>query len=407
MKIIYLHQYFRFPSQSGGTRSFDLATSFLKSGHDVEVLTLTSDANYKSGKRWSKIERNGLVLHYIYLNYRNDMSYFQRSKIFFLFLWFSTLKLLSLKCDLVLATSTPLTIGIPALIKKWIHRIPFIFEVRDVWPEAVIAIGAVNNKIIQKSLYFLESIIYKNAKAIIPLSVDMKQSIVSRYPKLSKKPIHVIENISEINRFQNGYNKNVSVLKKKIGFKPRFAVLYAGTFGRVNGIDYVIELATKLFRLDPEIILILVGDGVEKKMIKKKATEKGILNKNVFIFNTISKQDLPQLYFECDMGSSFVIPVKELWANSANKFFDTLAAGKPVLINHNGWQKELIKKENIGYVLPAEINDKMVKEFVLYSQNKQLILKQQKNALNIAKSNFATDVAAKKYDMILNKCFKC
>lgn len=218
MKIIYLHQYFRFPSQSGGTRSFDLATSFLKSGHDVEVLTLTSDANYKSGKRWSKIERNGLVLHYIYLNYRNDMSYFQRSKIFFLFLWFSTLKLLSLKCDLVLATSTPLTIGIPALIKKWIHRIPFIFEVRDVWPEAVIAIGAVNNKIIQKSLYFLESIIYKNAKAIIPLSVDMKQSIVSRYPKLSKKPIHVIENISEINRFQNGYNKNVSVLKKKNWF---------------------------------------------------------------------------------------------------------------------------------------------------------------------------------------------
>ena len=82
MKIIYLHQYFRFPNESGGTRSFDLATGFLRLGHDVEVLTLTSDLNYKKGKRWYRREKNGLVVHYIYLNYRNDMSYFQRFSCF-------------------------------------------------------------------------------------------------------------------------------------------------------------------------------------------------------------------------------------------------------------------------------------------------------------------------------------
>ena len=140
-------------------------------------------------------------------------------------------------------------------------------------------------------------------------------------------------------------------------------------------------------------------------MIIKKATDKGVLNKNVFIFNTVSKQDLPQLYFECDMGSSFVIPVKELWANSANKFFDTLAAGKPVLINYNGWQKELINKENIGHVLPVTINDNVIKEFALYSKKKELIAKQQKNALNIAKANYATDIAVVKYNMIFKNIF--
>ncbi len=405
MKIIYLHQYFRFPNESGGTRSFDLATGFLKLGHNVEVLTLTSELSYKTDKRWSRREKNGLVVHYIYLNYRNDMSYFQRSFVFFQFLLFSTLKLLSLKGDLVLATSTPLTIGVPALIKKWVHKTPFIFETRDIWPEAVIAIGAVKNKFLQKSLYFLEHLIYRSANAIVPLSIDMKQSIISRYPKLSKKNIQVIENISEITRFQNGYNKSKSVLKEKIGFNPRFAVLYAGTFGRVNGIDYVIELAKKLLHLDPTIIFVLVGDGVEKKMIMGKATDKGVLNKNVFIFDTVSKQDLPQLYFECDMGSSFVIPVKELWANSANKLFDTLAAGKPILINYNGWQKDLINKKNIGYVLPLDINDNMVKEFVLYSQDKKLIAKQKKNALKIAEESYATDVAVTKYNMIFKKNF--
>ncbi len=406
MKIIYLHQYFKFPNEFGGTRSFDLATGFLGLGHHVEILTSTSDLRHKTGKRWSKIEKNGLVVHYTYLNYGNDMAYYQRLTVFFQFLWFSSLKLLSLKGDVVLATSTPLTIGIPALIKKWIHKTPFIFETRDIWPEAAIAIGAVNNKILQKILYLLEHLIYKNATAIVPLSVDMKQSIVSRYPKLVEKPIEVIENISEINRFQNGYNKEVSVLKKKIGFQPRFTVLYAGTFGRVNGVDYVIELANKLLHLDPTIIFVLIGNGAEKKTLMQKATDKEVLNKNVFILDTVSKQDLPQLYFECDMGSSFVIPIKELWANSANKFFDTLAAGKPILINYNGWQKELINKKNIGYVLPVDINDNMVKEFALYSQKKVLIAKQQENALNIAEESYATDVAVVKYNVIFKDIFK-
>ena len=405
MKIIYLHQYFKFPDEFGGTRSFDLATGFLRSGHQVDMLTSTSDGRYKEGKRWSRVEKNGLIVHYIYLPYGNDMAYLNRSIVFFQFLWFATFKLLSLKGDLILASSTPLTIGIPALIKKWIHKTPFVFETRDIWPEVVIAIGAVNNKILQQILYFLEYLIYKNAIAIVTLSVDMKQSIISRYPKLVKKPIEVIENISEINRFQDGYNKKIKVLKEKIGFEPRFTILYAGTFGRVNGLDYVIELADKLIHLDPTIVFVLIGDGACKKIVIQKAVDKGVLNKNVFILDPLPKQDLPQLYFECSMGSSFVIPVKELWANSANKFFDTLAAGKPILINYKGWQKEVINKENIGYVLPTVIDDESVQDFIIYSQNKTLVAKQQKNALNISKQHYATDKAVTKYNKIFEDIF--
>ena len=400
MKIVYLHQYFKFPNEYGGTRSFDLATGFLGLGHQVEILALTSDKKYKTDERWSRLEKDGLVVHYIFLPYTNEMTYLKRSKIFLKFLWFSTLKLISLKGDLVLASSTPITIGIPALIKKWIHKTPFIFETRDVWPEAIIAIGAMNNIILQKILYFLEGIIYKNAAAIIPLSDDMKLSIITRYPKLASKPIMVIENISEIDRFQNGYNKNVSLLKEKIGFKPRFTVLYAGTFGLVNGLHYVIELACKLSDLDPSIVFVLIGEGSKKESVMQKAISKGVLNKNVFILDSVSKNELPQLYFESNMGSSFVISVKELWANSANKFFDTLAASKPILINHEGWQKEKIIQENIGYVLPTVLNKDEIKRFSIYSQNNTLIAKQRKNALNVAKERYAIDKALIKYNEV-------
>ena len=396
MKIIYLHQYFKFPNESGGTRSFDLASGFVSSGHQVEIVTSTSDDKYNNGKRWVQIEQKGLIVHYIYLPYGNHLSYLKRSLVFFQFLYFSTFKLLSLKGDLVLATSTPLTIGVPALIKKWIHKTPFVFEARDVWPEAVIAIGAIKNKMLQKILYKLECVIYHNAAAIVALSVDMKHSIVSRYPELDSKPIEVIENISEINRFQNGFSREVSVLKKKIGFQPRFPILYAGTFGRVNGIDYVIALAETLIHIDPSIVFILVGDGVEKSAIIREAIDKGV------ILDSVLKQDLPQLYFECAMGSSFVIPIKELWANSANKFFDSLAASKPILINHQGWQKEVITKSNIGYVLPEFINDEVMETFALYTQNEILNKVQQENALLVAKENYALDVAVMKYNKIFN-----
>ena len=127
MKIIYLHQYLKFPEENGGTRSYDLASAFIKAGLQVEMITSTSNEKYKTGNRWTQIEKKGLIVHYVYLPYSNHMSYFKRSLVFFQFLWFSTIKLLSLNGDIVLATSTPLTIGIPALIKKWFHKTPLYF----------------------------------------------------------------------------------------------------------------------------------------------------------------------------------------------------------------------------------------------------------------------------------------
>ncbi len=405
MKILYLHQYFKFPDENGGTRSFDLATGFLKSGHNVEMLTSTSEPIYISNQRWTRIEKYGLIVHYIHLKYSNDMNFMQRSIVFLKFLWFSSLKLISLKGDIVIASSTPLTIGIPALIKKLIHKTPYIFEVRDIWPEVVIAMGIIKNRLLKQILHLLEYGCYKYAYAIVPLSVDMKKSIISRFPELTKKQIVIIENISDINRFQYKYSDKITILKDKIGFKPRFTILYAGTFGRVNGISYVIDLAVRLYDLDPTIVFVLIGNGSEKNIIKEKAYDNKVLNKNIFILDPVSKDELPQLYSECDMGSSFVISIKELWANSANKFFDTLAAAKPILINHKGWQKEIIIKENLGYVLPVTFNENTVKEFVHYTQNKILITKQKINALKIANTNFSTDLVVKKYNNIINNYF--
>ena len=150
---------------------------------------------------------------------------------------------------------------------------------------------------------------------------------------------------------------------------------------------------------------MLVGEGIERKALIEKAVKKKVLNKNLFILDPVSKIELSQLYFECDIGSSFVLPIKELWSNSANKFFDTLASGKPVLINYKGWQEEVINKKDIGYVLPPKINDDDVQKFAQYSLNKLLIAEQGVNSLSVAKKYYSKDMAIEKYNNIFNNIF--
>lgn len=402
MKILYLHQYFRFPYESGGTRSYDISKGLLSYGHEVEVISATSDVQYKNGKRWNSIERENIKVHYIYLPYNNHLSYFKRSLVFFKFLWFATFKSFDIKVDKVIATSTPLTIGVPAFLKKVFQKTPYVFEVRDVWPEAIVAIGAIKSSLLIKLLYFLEELLYKNASNIVTLSEDMKDSVVRRYPEQSKK-VTVIENISEIRRFQKEIDITESVFKEYIGYKPRFTILYAGTFGKVNGLDYLVSLAECTISLDPSIIFVLVGKGAQKQEIINTASKKRLLNKNIFILDSVSKDSLPQLYFEASMGSSFVTNIKELWANSANKFFDTLAASRPILINYQGWQKKVIEKNNIGYVLPIKINPQEINKFVEFTRDENLVNQQRLNALNIAKQFYSLDIIVKKYNEVLNK----
>lgn len=399
MKVIYLHQYFKTPSENGGTRSYDLAKSFVQSGYYVYMVTTTSNEKYKN-TRWKVEMCDGIEVHYLYLPYDNSMSYFERCIAFLKFMILASVRLLKIKGDLLLATSTPLTIGIPALLKKTLHKTPLVFEVRDVWPEAVIAVGAVKNRLVQKVLYLLEKLIYNKSDIIVPLSVDMKKSITERYPYLERKIPFVVENIAEVNRFSMTEKIN---LKEWLGVEPRFSILYAGTFGKVNNIHYVIELASRVIQLDSSICFILMGSGSEKNEIIEIAKKRGLFNKNVFFPDPVSKRDLDKIYSSVSMGSSFVAPIQELWANSANKFFDTLAAGKPVLINHYGWQADVIENRNIGYVLPPSLDDKAVSKFVEYSKDINLHREQEQNSRTVAISEYSLEVASSKYLKIFNK----
>lgn len=390
MKLLYIHQYFNFPEFNGGTRSYDLSKKFIESGIDVTIITSSSSLkNYKFSNKISYLEREGLKIWVVKVYYSHKMGIKRRIISFLKFIFFASFKALTIKADIVLATSTPLTIAIPGILKKKISKIPFIFEVRDVWPEGPIQQGYVKNKLLINFLRRIEKYIYNQSDFVVALSTGMKNDILTR---VAVPNLEVIPNICEISRFQNFQKKTQipdNLTDKKI-------VLYAGTLGPVNDIMYVARIARILIEIDPNIVFLIVGDGRQKEHIIDYCKTNQLLNNNIFFMDPIGKDSLPSLYSKVTMGSSYVWDYKIKWDNSANKFFDTLAAGRPILINYQGWQKDVIEKYNCGYILPYYFTISDIEKFAHYLNNKELLIQQGKNALEAAQQ-FSLENATQKY----------
>ncbi|WP_329958672.1 glycosyltransferase family 4 protein [Vibrio parahaemolyticus] len=182
MKVLYLHQYFATPSSNAGTRSYEMAKRLTANGHEVVFVTSSAylSSDYKLGKGWNVLDIEGIKVHVLHLPYANTDSYMKRISKFLQFSIRASLKCLKIKSDVVLATSTPLTIAIPGILYSKIKRVPMVFEVRDLWPELPIAIGALKNPVVIKLALFLERLAYKNSKRLVGLSPGMCEGIIKQ-----------------------------------------------------------------------------------------------------------------------------------------------------------------------------------------------------------------------------------
>ena len=400
MKILYFHQYFNTPEMSGGTRSYEMARRLVAAGHEVHMITSWVKETDKTD--WYVTNEAGIHVHWFPNNYNNKMSYMDRIKAFFRFAFHAAKKGKSFKnVDVVFATSTPLTIALPAVSTAKKLNVPMVFEVRDLWPELPIAMGALNNPILQKVAHGLEHWAYKNSKAIVALSPGMKEGIVKT--GYSKQQVAVIPNSSDIELFDINSQK-VSEFRNSLEWlQNRPLIVYTGTFGHINGVGYLVELAEKLKVINPEIRLLLVGDGIEFDQVTLLAQEKGVLNNNLFMMKQVPKKDIPVILNAASLCTALFIDKPEMRANSANKFFDALAAGKPIMINYGGWMVDLIEKNNCGLVtwnLDIQVAAQKVADFIDDSKHYKVSAT---NARRLANTQFHRDIlAAQLNDVLVN-----
>ena len=295
------------------------------------------------------------------------------------------------KVDLIYARSTPLIAGIPAVAARIIKRIPFVFEVTDQWPEVPIGVGILKSKIIIKILLWLEKTIYRFSNSIIACSPGMadgvKEVIVKN--KLKETPITIIPNFCETKLYRPDIDG--SEIRRERGWKDKFVFLHAGTMGTMNSLDFVIDAALRL-RDHSDILFVFIGRGNKEPSLRERVESLGLTN--VQIFTKVLKKQLPPFLAAADV--SLVIfgnhPILE--HNSANKFFDALSAGNPVLLNYSGWQKDVLEANNAGFGCTQYSIEEFVEKVLWFKSNTEKLTVMGSNARALAEEEFDRDKLA-------------
>ncbi|MBP02508.1 MAG: glycosyltransferase WbuB [Rhodospirillaceae bacterium] len=401
MHILYLHQYFCPPDGSGGTRSYEIAVRLVKAGHTVNLITSSAFFPKSYGiKKTTKLIIDGIKITILHIPYSNKMNKYQRIWAFIKFSLLATIYAIQQRSiDLTFATSTPLTIIIPGYIASKFFKAPLIFEVRDLWPDLPIAIGIIKNRFIKKITKRLETFAYTQSSTIIALSPGIKDEIIKQ--AVNPEKIVEIPNACDIALFTVKREDKKRFLSQNhyLGTGP--LITYAGTIGAINGVEYIIYLAEAMLHLDPKIQFLICGDGAKLEYVKQMAITKNVLNKNTWIIPPLPKNRIPSLLSASSACLSLFQPLPEMRHNSANKFFDTLAAGKPIIINYSGWQAEIIEEYGIGLVLEGYNFPSIAEKIRLLVKDEELLDQTGQNALEIAKDKFDRNVLVNKLIKII------
>ena len=399
MKIVYLHQYYRTPSNLGsaGMRSYEFAKRLAARGHVVDVVTSRMDSE-TSG--WEVTEEAGVSVHWISVPYSNAMSSLQRIGSFLKFAVLSAFRSVQLAkdADVIIATSTPLTIAIPAVIASWVRRVPLVFEVRDLWPDAAIQTGFLKGTVPIWLARQLERFAYANAARIIALSPGMEAGVVSISEKHAGL-VTMIPNCSDLDRFGG-----VSVpfeIEAMNSFQGKFVCSYFGTLGYANDLGFMVEVAKKLrdARAD-DVLIYLVGQGRDREMLEQAITENELTN--LVVDGPYPPALAPEIADRSDVCLTLFRDLPVLHTCSPNKFFDSLAAGKPVVTNMIGWIAGLVSDHECGYAVQPGDAAGFAARLIELKDNPDLVASMGQNARALAEAEFSRDAMFVKFEQVLS-----
>lgn len=393
MKILYIHQYFQTPRDPGGTRSYWISQELIKNGHEVTMLT--SDRRAESKVKKVKIDDINVI--YLSVPYSQYMSIFKRLWSFVNFMLRSSWIALKVKdVDLVIATSTPLTIGFPALVVKKIKKKPFLFEVRDLWPEVPIQMGGLNNKLLIKLALWFEKTIYKNAIHIIALSPGMFNGVVKRSIPVEK--VSMIPNMSKIDIFWSR-EKDLALIDKLNLKRNTFKIVYFGAMGLANGMDYIID-AIKYLKDNLEIEFVFMGGGATEPILKEKCETFGI--QNAHFIGGFGLEELSAIVNLCDVSLVTFSDLPILATNSPNKLFDSLSAGKPIIVNSPGWTKDLVENFECGLFVDPKNPEDLADKILHLKKNPNTCEKMGLNARKLAETKYDKSILCKEFVEVVN-----
>lgn len=307
-RLVYIHQYFKTPEEQGSTRSFHLAAALAAQGVEVVMVTAGSEAKEEF--------ISGIRVIYVPVPYSNKMGVWARIKAFISFFRAAKLIVADLQPDLIYATSTPLSVGSLARRISKKLGVPYIFEVRDLWPDFPIQAGVLKGPF---AAYFKreERKIYRDAKLIVALSEDMLKAVQQR----TETPAVCVPNFSFFEPIPD--------------LKPSLKIAYFGSLGRFNGIENWKSLLETAVRIHQPIELHVWGEGFHESTLKALP--------NLVYHGAAPKRGMAEAIQQSGCSFSLIsfskLPV--LKTNAPNKLSDSLAMQLPIITTTDGWMRQL------------------------------------------------------------------
>ncbi len=403
MKILYFHQHFSTPKGTTGTRSYAMAQALINAGHEVTMVTGLHGGG-ETGLTGAPVKGkltgvvNGINIIAFDLPYSNKDGFVKRAMTFLKFAAKSIGIAMTHKYDLVFATTTPLTAGIPGIFARWLRAKPFVFEVRDLWPELPKAMGVISNPVVLWAMGVLEFMSYRSAHHCIGLAPGIVDGIAKR--GVAREKISLIPNGCDITLFQA--SKDKPLRPEGIADDKTLAV-YTGTHGFANGLHNVLDAAKVLQeRGRDDIAIALIGQGVKKEALQKDAKDAGL--NNLHFYPPVAKTELTRYMAGADCGLQVLANVPAFYyGTSPNKFFDYISAGLPVVTNYPGWVAGMITDNNCGKAVAPDAPEALADAIEYIADNKAALPDMGARGLALAKAEFDRATLAAKFVAVLEK----
>lgn len=370
-----------------------MARALVEAGHSVTVICGAVDTAVTGVERSSRGAARGIVdgINVIQLDYpySNKDSLPRRAAMFIAYAMASTWFVLREPHDVLFATSTPLTAAIPGIVARILRRKQtFVFEVRDLWPDLPLALGALNNKALRVGMQALERAAYRAADACVGLAPGICDAIGERGP--GGLPVALIPNGSDTELFKPRSESPVAT-------DLPLRTIFAGTHGIANGLDAVVDAAIELqSRGRSDIEVHLVGDGKLKAHLIGRAERAGLTN--LVFHDPVPKRELAQRLPEFDVGLMILANTPAFYyGTSPNKFFEYLAAGLCVVNNYPGWVADLVQESRCGLVVPPDSASQLATALEQLADDRAFVVTCGEEARRLGEQQFAWSIHAERF----------
>lgn len=402
MKILLIHQYFLEEDDPGGSRFNEMVKVWSNEGHQISVLAgmMHYGGNEKreeyKGKFTAKKKQGDITVWRSHVSELYNSNFIGRMWGYFSFV-FSSLYTGLFKVkghyDVIIVTSPPLFVGITGYLISKLKRIPFVFEIRDLWPESAIDTGVLKNTGLIKMAYKFEKFIYRKASLINVLTPAFRKKLIEE-KSVPKDKIIYIPNAADFSLSDELLESfDVAKFKREEGLVGKFIITYVGAHGVANHLQQLVE-AAKLLE-DTNAHFLLIGQGMEKKKLIKLAKHLNCIN--ISFIDPVPKSDVFKYILASDIGTSVLKNVDTFKTIYSNKTFDYMSCKKPILMAIDGVSRELVEDADAGVFVEPENPQDFAFKVRTYMDNQTLLEKQGVNGYIYAKKHFDRNVLAKKY----------